>query len=321
MFKKIIALCLTALFLSHAVITQADDVMGTGGYVVTVDVPTYNNGAGPRILVDEGHNNYQTIADRFKGFADLMIADGASVNSLRVPISAKALADVDILVICNALNAKNAQEMATIGKWRLPAPNAFTDEEVKAISAWVRSGGSLLLIADHMPFPAAVENLGNAFGVVMQDNFAFAADFTYKPGDMNLIKFQQPPSQPNGDKLLEGVNMPYVVTFTGSAFRMKPGVAYVPILELGEGTKVAWPSDHAEISETTPFSAGVGLLQGVVLPVDSGKAAIFGEASLFSVNYATWWKNYPLGFQNPDAPYNKRFILDVMHWLAQPRYK
>lgn len=328
MIKKIIALCITASFLSHVVIAQAGGTVGTGGYVVAVDEPTFKKGTGPRILVDEAHNNYQTIDDRFKGFADLMIADGASVKPSREPISAKTLADTDVLVICNALNEKNALEKKTIDKWRLPAPEAFTDDEIKAISAWVNSGGSLLLVADHMPFPSAVEKLGNAFGVVTEDNFAFAADFTYKPGDMNLIKFYQQPATPNGDRLRrhpvvegskEGQRIPYVVTFTGSAFRMKPGIAYSPILELGEGTKIAWPSDHADISEKTPFSAGVGLLQGAALQVGSGKAAIFGEASLFSVNYADWWKNYPLGFQNPEAPYNKQFILNVIHWLAQPR--
>lgn len=328
MIKKIIALCFTSFILSHAAVTQAGGVVGTGDYVVAVEQPTYKKGAGPRVLIDEAHFNYLIIDDGFKGFADLMVADGVGVTPLRETVSAKNLAETDILVICNALNERNALEKKNINKWKLPAPEALTSEEIKAISEWVYAGGSLLLIADHMPFPSAIEKLANAFGVVMQDNFAFSADFTYKPGDMNLIKFQQQPPTPNGNRLrrhpvveggIEGQRIPFIVTFTGSAFRMKPGVPYSPILELGEGTRLAWPSDHADISERTPFSAGVGLLQGAILRVGSGKVAVFGEASMFTVNYAESANNYPLGFHNSEAPYNKQFVLNLMHWLGQSR--
>ena len=36
---------------------------------------------------------------------------------------------------------------------------------MKAVRDWVKGGGSLLLIADHMPFPGAAGTLASAFGV------------------------------------------------------------------------------------------------------------------------------------------------------------
>mgnify|MGYP000101850099 CR=1 FL=1 len=304
----------------------APPITGTGDYTVTVDKPLYKAGQGPRVTIDEAHHNYQTIADRFQGFANLLTADGARVLPNRSAFSAETLAQTDVLVICNALSAKNAQEKATINKWALPAPEALTDDEIEAITTWVKNGGSLLLIADHMPFPNAVDKLASSLGIAMGDNFAFDAAFTYKPGDMNLIKFYEKQPATNTGKLhsnavVRGRNpsehIPFVVTFTGSAFRVKPGAQFTPVLELGEGTNVAWPSDHADISMKTPFTRGAGLYQGGLLRTGKGRVAVFGEASMFSVNYAEWVGNYPTGFHNPDAPHNKQFVLNVFHWLAK----
>jgi hypothetical protein len=297
-------------------------LVGTGDYVVRVAQPAYRKDTGPRIAIDEAHFNYQTTADRFKGFADLMTADGARVSPLREKFSAASLANIDVLVICNALNEKNAREKQTANKWVLPSPSAFEDGEIAAVVDWVRSGGALLLIADHMPFPGAAEKLGDALGVVMGNNFAFDAGFTYRPGDMNLMYFRQTPVAGKSGTLHPGPatgSLPFVVSFTGQGFRVKPGTTHTPVLELGDGTKIAWPMDHVDISPKTPFAGGAGLLQGALLQVGKGRVGVFGEASMFSVNFAEWAGNYPTGFHNPDAPHNQQFVLNVMRWLANGR--
>ena len=51
-------------------------------------------------------------------------------------------------------------------EWVLPTPPALAPEEVTALVKWVHDGGSLLLIADHMPFPGSVAELADAFGIV-----------------------------------------------------------------------------------------------------------------------------------------------------------
>jgi len=57
--------------------------------------------------------------------------------------------------------------------WTLPTPSAFNENEINNIVEWVRDGGSLFLIADHMPFPGAAQELARAFGVEMNNGFAF----------------------------------------------------------------------------------------------------------------------------------------------------
>ena len=324
-FYKLLASASLAFGILMSAAEAAEPIFGTGDYVVTVANPTYALGKGPRIAIDEAHHNYQTSEDRFKGFADLMAADGAQVSALREKFSATSLKNIDVLVICNALSKKNYDEKQTINKWKLPAPSAFSDDEVAALSDWVSNGGSLLLISDHMPFPNAIETLAASFGIITQVNFAFDASFTYKPGDMNEMAFHAE-AKPKAGILHPGTsvvmgrnkseNIPFVVSFTGSAFRIAPGVEHTPILELGKGTKVAWPSDHMDISLATPFSSGEGFLQGATLNFGYGRVAMFGEASMFSVNYAEWANYYPTGFHNPDAPHNKQFALNVVHWLS-----
>ena len=57
-------------------------------------------------------------------------------------------------------------------EWTLPTARAFTSEEIKVIVNWVRAGGSLLLIADHMPFPGGTEDLADEFGIIFLNGFA-----------------------------------------------------------------------------------------------------------------------------------------------------
>ncbi|WP_111977560.1 DUF4350 domain-containing protein [Algibacillus agarilyticus] len=319
--KKLASVLLAAMVTVPACATTTS-IVGTGDYVVKVENPTYKKGTGPRISIDEGHNNYQTMEHRFKGFADLVQGDGYQAKPLKATFTASSLANTDILVICNALNAKNAPSNKD---WVLPAPSAFTTEEITAVKEWVNAGGSLLLISDHMPFPSAAAKLGEAFNVEIQSNFAFNPYFTFRPGDMNLMRFYQYPGDKQGGTLLntpivKGNNpseaVPYVITFTGSAFRMKPGVPFTPVMQLGKGTTILWPTDYAVMGPTTPSAGGDGLYQGVIMSSGKGRVAVFGEASMFSVGYADWENNYPMGFNNPEANHNQQFVLNLMHWLS-----
>ncbi|MCB9333372.1 MAG: DUF4350 domain-containing protein [Lewinellaceae bacterium] len=76
------------------------------------------------------------------------------------------LAQCDILVIANALDS------ASNTRWVLPNRSAFSPAEIAAVQNWVRQGGSLFLIADHMPFAGSAADLAAAFGVRMLNCFA-----------------------------------------------------------------------------------------------------------------------------------------------------
>lgn len=128
--------------------------------------PTYKPARGPVVLLDEAHFNFHTADGRYQPFAALLRRDGYDVRPSKSPFSKASLKHGKILVIANALAERNKTE------WTLPTPSAFTDDEVRAVSDWVRAGGSLLLIADHMPFPGAAENLARAFGIRFSNGYA-----------------------------------------------------------------------------------------------------------------------------------------------------
>ena len=124
-----------------------------------IEKPAYSQGAGPVVMIDEAHHNWHTATGRYLPFADLLRRDGYVVQASKSPFSIDALKQGNILVIANALNKRNDNY------WVPPYPSAFTDEEIKAVHDWVQGGGSLLLIADHLPWPAAADKLASAFGV------------------------------------------------------------------------------------------------------------------------------------------------------------
>src|SRR5215831_6440341 len=93
--------------------------------------PAYEAGEGPRVAIDEAHHNFHTAEGRYKPFAELLQRDGYRVDALRQLFSAESLKSVEILVISNALNERNAED------WSPPNPSAFTSEEVDAVHRWV----------------------------------------------------------------------------------------------------------------------------------------------------------------------------------------
>jgi hypothetical protein len=120
----------------------------------------------PTVAVDAAHNNYHTIENRYKPFAKILKSDGYTVITHEQVFTKDSLKPIDILVIANALNEQNKEN------WDLPNYSAFTREEIKALYEWVKSGGSLFLIADHLPWPAAASELASVFGFSFFNGYA-----------------------------------------------------------------------------------------------------------------------------------------------------
>src|SRR6187431_345171 len=128
--------------------------------------PMYSKGQGSIVLIDEAHHNFHTKNGRFKAFANIVEKDGYIVQASSELFTTEYLNKGKILVISNALNIINTE------KWSLPTPSAFTDNEIEVVNTWVKNGGSLFLIADHMPFPGAAEKLSASFGIKFYNGFA-----------------------------------------------------------------------------------------------------------------------------------------------------
>src|SRR4026209_929013 len=129
------------------------------GFQPRIEKPGYRKGSGPLVMIDEAHFNWHTVSGRYSPFAEVLRRDGYVVQASKSPFTKDALRRGNILVIANAVNERNKTN------WFPPFASAFADDEIKAVHEWVKEGGSLLLIADHLPWPAAADKLASAFGV------------------------------------------------------------------------------------------------------------------------------------------------------------
>ena len=119
--------------------------------------PMYELGKGSVVYIDEGHHNFHTKNGRYLPFSNLIESDGYVLKSYTGNFRIRKLRKGKILVISNALHKKNVKN------WCLPTFSAFTKEELKIIKTWVEEGGSLFLIADHMPMAEAASDLASSF--------------------------------------------------------------------------------------------------------------------------------------------------------------
>jgi hypothetical protein len=267
--------------------------------------PAYEAGKGPRVAIDEAHYNFHTAEGRYKPFAELLRRDGYRVDGQKQLISTESLKAVDVLVISNALHKSNEE------RWLPPNPSAFTKDEIAALHSWVDKGGSLFLIADHAPFPAAASELAKAFGVEFINGHAVAGHWnrdrkeTFEPGT-GLKESAITRGRGDDEKVTK------VATFTGSAF--KPPKDAIPVLEFGPKSEsyVRKAEGEGEVKmQKVPIEAWC---QGAVMKVGKGRVAIFGEAAMFSAQLAG---RAPMGMNAPHAEQNHQLLLNVMHWLTR----
>ena len=281
-------------------------------YAPPIERPQYESGRGPKVAIDAAHRNFHTADDRYAPFAALLRRDGYRVESSTEIFAAQTLADVDILVISNAMHEQSSEDWAP-----LPNYSAFTDQEIVEVEKWVRDGGSLLLIADHMPLAGHAEALAAAFGVRFQNGFAFGS--AANSGRNGLITFRRAdgtlPSTVAADGRGGSERVDFVTTFTGQAFRVDPAVDADPLLIMPVGSELLLPQVAFEFSERTPRIPAANLLQGALVRHGAGRVAVFGEAAMFSAQLAGPERR-PMGMNAPDARENYRYALNVLHWLS-----
>jgi hypothetical protein len=283
------------------------------GFSPPVPDPVYKEGAGPLILLDEAHYNFHTAGGRYLAFVNLARRDGYRVEPNRKKFSRGSLAKAKILVIANALNSRNDK-----GRWSLPTPSAFDASEIAAVRDWVGAGGSLMLISDHMPFPGAAGALAKEFGVEMINGFALDTTATLNARN-GLITYSRASGNLADHPITRGRSprerIDSVKAFTGQGFRLAGSGA--PLMTITSPAvmmlvpQVAW-----QFTERTQRLPANGLLQGAAVEFGSGRVAVFGEAAMFSAQ-VQGPNRLPMGMNDPGAPQNPQFLLNVLHWLAR----
>jgi uncharacterized protein (DUF2249 family) len=295
-----VTLTIGLLFLS----VTAQQVADTS-FKPPIPKPAYPSGRGPVVMLDEAHFNFHTADGRYLAFAELLRRDGYDVKPSRSKFSKASLQSGKILVIANALAERNRTD------WTLPTPTAFSDEEIKVIRDWVKAGGSLLLIADHMPFPGAAKNLAEAFGIHFSNGYAMdekvQGPMVFKLSNGSLKEHQITKGKTEAEKIDS------VATFTGSAFQADGKVQ--PLLILGSSVVSFLTTVAGQITDATPRIPVNGWYQGAVMRFGKGRVAVFGEAAMFSAQLAGPNRN-PMGMNAPIATQNAQFLLNVLHWLS-----
>jgi hypothetical protein len=264
----------------------------------------------PLVLIDEAHNNFHTMNGGYKPFAEVLKSDGYNVKRNTEKISEKSLSSASVLVIANALSDKNEDS------WDLPIYSAFSRKEVEVLYKWVSQGGSLFLIADHMPFPKAADSLAAIFGFQFNNGYAKNIEDNNSKFVYTFTK-KEMASHPAliGIRKIESISS--IKTFTGQAFL--PPKNAKSILILPPKVMTLMPSKSWELNDDTPKFSVSGWSQGATLDFQKGRIAVFGEAAMFTSQYVErenktidpW-----VGLKAKEAKYNEQFLLNIMHWLS-----
>ena len=224
--------------------------------------PAYAPGSGPVIFIDEGHFNFHTIEGRYLPFARLLERDGYRTEGYNGVLEAKKLKKGRILVISNALNE------ADTNMRRRPGLPAFSSEEVETLGRWVKNGGSLFLIADHMPAGGATKGLAAAFGFGFTDGFAVD---TANPG--MPVFFYRSTGTLADNIITSGRNMSEwvdtIASFTGQSFTIDNDTS--PILRFNQNCVQLLPDSTGIIDSNTRLISVENWIQAAFKKVWQGQ--------------------------------------------------
>ncbi len=264
--------------------------------------PAYPSGEGPVVIVDEAHNNFHTSIGLYFPFARLLEKDGYVIQRGEEKITVDLLNSCRIYVIADAQPPERQSD-----------PPTFSETEVKTLTAWVRAGGALFLITDHMPDPGAIEDIADDFGIKVHNGYVIEGP---PPGRVAPIIFNRVDNTltdsvvTNGRNQREKVN--HVATFAGSAFQSEEN--FIPVLVLRKGIRSWAPEEYRKYTPDTPSHDVGGWIQGGILEYGKGRLAFFAEAAMFTAQVFDNGR-IKAGMNHPQAGDNMQFLLNIIHWL------
>jgi len=298
-FGLIFAISILCTSLSFPLLVQAPDRF----FNPDISSPVYPKGEGPLIFIDEGHCNFHTLNDRLITTGRILRKDGYIVKSYKDQIEKDRLLGCKILIIVNALHEKNQYN------WSNPTYSAYTESEIETIENWVNTGGSLFLIADHMPMPGAVYDLASKFGFKLEnghanDTLGMPDYFTRLRGTLedDIIS--------NGRGPADRVDS--ILTFSGHAFLFPPEATSFMTFD---SLYFQWIPEQAwQLRNIEPHSIN-NYSQGAYRKFGQGRVVILGEAMMMTAQLGAGLSMIKLGMNAPDAPYNYQILLNIIHWL------
>lgn len=278
----------------------------------------FEKATAPVISIDEAHYNFLTASGRYRPFAQVLESYGFIVTTNRKQFTSEQLNKAQVLVVANALDRRRTD-------WMPPYGQALNNQEVAALILWIKKGGSLLLIADHTPFPRVIDNLTKELGFKFSNGHVDNAIF--RKSDQTLAKhlitaplYQSAttsylpayvPTQNSSDYFTAEISQ--IRTFGGSAF-LPPSNA-TSLLTLADGKEALEPEVPFQINANTKKRSVGNWSQGAILEFGKGRIAVFAEGMMFSSQYDTKTDN-TYGLSSKGAEQNEQFLLRVMSWLT-----
>jgi hypothetical protein len=290
----------------------------------TVAKPAYSSG-GPVVAIDEAHDNFHTLGGQYAPLAALLRADGYKVVASKVPFEKENLAGVRVLIVANARNVK----AILAGDISQPA---FTDHECDVLADWVRTGGSLLLIADHAPFGNAADILARRFGVTMGKGWVF--DRADAGGITTQLKFSRNNRLLGKHSIISGRNgserVNTIRAFTGQSLIVPAGATI--LMKLSPTARNASTPDDMNAEDTALRSpqpsnpaygsrstSAAGRAQGLAMPFGTGRIVVLGEAALLSAQIIRYTDPKPQDAKigmNTTGNDDRKLALNILHWLS-----
>lgn len=279
----------------------------------TVKHPAFNKD-GPVVLFDEGHHNHHRLDTTYAPFAELLTNDRFHLTPSTGGISAAELSKARVLAVVTPEADTDTNAEA-----------AFKPGEIAEIIAWVRGGGSLLLVTDHFPFPNAAEGLANALGLEVAKGMTFdAAHDRPGIGDDSRLIFSRANGLLGHHPIVEGRNagerVSEIETFTGDAFHARNG-SVQPLLLLARtainrpgSASVSHKGGDTLVTVTFGDPRPVGKwAQGVAFELGRGRVVALADAAMLT---AVEDGGRKIGMNAPGND-DRQFLLNVMHWLAR----
>ncbi len=278
-------------------------VVPDDGYRPDIKHPAFQKRLLSTVHVDEGHNNYHTLEGQYRTFGNILEMDGYHVQGFKEEFTSETLKDIRILVISNAIKQKNKND------WSTPTYSAFTETEIETLNTWVKNGGSLFLIADHIPFAGAAKDLAQSFG------FEFNNGHAGKPSDSEDY-FYRSNGTIHSNVITNGkdgsLKVDSIRTFSGQAFSIPDSAT--PILTFGEGY-VQWKPNRAWDLQSASPKPIEGLSQGAFMGYGKGRIVVFGEAAMFTGQLGAGLSWVKIGLNSPTAKNNYKLLLNIIRWL------
>ena len=301
--------------LAHAQVQESDPA-----FLSSVARPAYTR-EHPRVVIDQAHHNYHTMEGRYRPFAELLTSDGYEVVPGNIEFESSVLSSVSVLVIANARGGETPSDVAK---------PAFSASECDAVERWVRTGGALLLIADHAPFGGAAHNLAARFGVDMGRGYVF--DPQHAEGNPTFLVFSADNDLLGNHAILRGHSeserVHRIVAFTGQSLSIPSGATALMRLapsafevdSAAEEMDILSSSSDRRDPKTSGdlhFRSDAGRAQGVALAFGRGRLVVVGEAALFSAQVlrAQGEPDFRFGMNAPGND-DKQFVLNTLHWLS-----